>query len=185
MANKKKKSANRPKTVSAPASDKLARDREEFEDSVREQSKPAKTEEKTSVKDKDKDRDKDKDKKKTVVKSQARAKDPKKAKKPNLFRRFVDYLKQVRLEIKRTTWPTKNEVLNMTIIVMVALAFFGTLIFLIDLAMVELLNLYGQLIPEGGTTLAAADAAANGADAANTDTAAVSVLNFFSFLGGE
>ncbi|MDR2035631.1 MAG: preprotein translocase subunit SecE [Coriobacteriales bacterium] len=169
MANKKKKKANNPKNVAAPASDKLAQDRAEFEASLEElDTKPAK-ESSGSSKSKEKAKDKGKDNKPVVIKSQSRAKDPKKAnKKPNIFRRFVDYLKQVRLEIKRTTWPTKNEVLNMTIIVMVALLFFGVLIFVIDLIMVELLKLYGY-IDLSGAQAADASLAVNGVD---TGTAA-------------
>ncbi|MCL2529179.1 MAG: preprotein translocase subunit SecE [Coriobacteriia bacterium] len=160
MAKKKKRKANKPKPAAAPSTDKLAKDKAEFEASVEaEKEKSAKekaakekaastSKKEAKVSDKDQDKEKGKDKGKTVVKSQARAKDPVKAqKKPNIFRRFFNYLKQVRLEIKRTTWPTGNEVVNMSIIVFVALLFFGTFIFLIDLALVELLALYGHLIP--------------------------------------
>lgn len=148
MAKKKKKKAHRARTRTAtvtPGSIATERD-EEPEETVAAASKPKK-EARDSGKSKEKDSSKGKDKK--VVKSQARAKDPKKStKKPNIFRRFIEYIKQVRLEIKRTTWPTKNEVLNMTIIVLVALLFFGVLIFVIDLIMVQLLNLYAQLAPD-------------------------------------
>ena len=150
MAKKKKKHANRPKPVAAPSTDKLAKDKAEFEASVEaaKEKTEAASKKETKTSDKEKEKAKGKDKGKTVVKARAKDKDPKKAnKKPNIFRRFADYVKQVRLEIKRTTWPTGNEVLNMTIIVLVALLFFGTFIFLIDQAMVRLLNLYGHLVP--------------------------------------
>jgi len=194
MANKKKKKANRPRAVAIPASEKLAQDRAEFEALEEEESTPVLSkEEKSSTKSKDKDKDKGKGKDKKVIKSQARAKDPKKTnKKPNLFRRFVEYLKQVRLEIKRTTWPTKNEVLNMAIIVLVALLFFGILIFIIDFIMVQLLNLYGHLLPQAGTDAAAAAASSTSStDSTTTDTTAIRLLghldfsNLLSFIGGE
>jgi len=236
MANKKKKKkSNKPKTAAAPATDKLAKEKEEFEASVEKKTKPASSKpdsakpasakgaRNTALDDEENvqavrnrsgwffiaggiaifaicsfiqanagssmfsltyaatedavlktlvnvtfvpgwvltvglitlgvitlvQASKNKGKGKTVIKSKARAKDPKKAnKKPNIFRRFIEYLKQVRLEIKRTTWPTKNEVLNMTIIVIVALLFFGAFIFIIDFIMVEILNLYSGLAPD-------------------------------------
>ena len=202
MANKKKKKANRPKAVAAPASsDQVALDsEEEFEESEEQEVAPEpKKEAKSSAKGKEKE-------KPVVVKSQARAKDPKKAaKKPNIFRRFIEYLKQVRLEIKRTTWPTKNEVLNMAIIVLVALLFFGVLIFIIDQIMIVLLKQYGQLVPTLAPDVSSpdffVDGANSGADVADVvdpgteETAVTSIfsrLNFSNlwsagaqFFGGE
>jgi len=66
-------------------------------------------------------------------------------KKPNIFKRFFNYIRNVRLEIKRTTWPTRNEVLNMTIIVIVALLFFGVLIFIVDQIMVVVVDAISSL----------------------------------------
>ena len=79
----------------------------------------------------------------------AKPRDAKKStKKPNIFQRAIEYFKAVRLEIKRTTWPTRGEVLNMSIIVIFALIFFGLFIFIIDQIMVMLLQLYGQAFPD-------------------------------------
>ncbi|MDR2492504.1 MAG: preprotein translocase subunit SecE [Coriobacteriales bacterium] len=74
-------------------------------------------------------------------------KESKKAKKPNVFKRIATYVHNVRLEVKRTTWPTRSEVGNMTIIVIIALLFFGVIIFALDWIMVFLLGLYGQVAP--------------------------------------
>ena len=68
-----------------------------------------------------------------------------KQKKPNIFKRFANYIRNVRLEVKRTTWPTRNEVLNMTIIVIVALIFFGVLIFIVDQIMIIVVDLISGL----------------------------------------
>ena len=153
MAQKKKKKANRPKVVSTSAASEQDVQSLSAKPETQEEKKPASASNKeASSSDKGKGKDKGKDKDKVVVKSKARAKDPRKAdKKPNIFQRFVEYLKQVRLEIKRTTWPTKSEVLNMTIIVIVALIFFGAFIFLIDFVMVRLITLYGSLAPDPST----------------------------------
>jgi len=66
-------------------------------------------------------------------------------KKENIFKRFITYLKNVRLEIKRTTWPTRSDVLHMSLIVMGALLFFFVMIFLIDQLMAYLINLYATV----------------------------------------
>ena len=155
MATKKKKKATRPTTTDAEANIV------EVDEVAAGDDKPA-----SEQKSKKEAKSSEKGKEKAVVKSKARAKDPKKPdKKPNIFKRFAEYLKQVRLEIKRTTWPTKNEVLNMTIIVLVALLFFGAFIFVIDLVMVELVGLYAGLAPDAGVVDASAlDAAADSAN---------------------
>jgi preprotein translocase subunit SecE len=67
-------------------------------------------------------------------------------KKENLFRRIATYFHNVRLEIKRTTWPSKNEVLRMSMIVFGALLFFGVFIFIADWIMTNLLDLYSQFV---------------------------------------
>jgi preprotein translocase subunit SecE len=109
---------------------------------------------------------------KAQQKSGKPSRDSKKApKKDNIFKRAMTYFHNVRLEIKRTTWPTRSEVANMTIIVVVALLFFGILIFILDQIMVTLLGLYGQ-IPNVSETAAAADAAAAAADTAAAANAA-------------
>jgi preprotein translocase subunit SecE len=68
-----------------------------------------------------------------------------KNKKPNLFRRFVQYCRDVKAELKRVTWPTKQEIGRSSLIVVGALVFFGLLIFAIDSAVVPLLQLYSGL----------------------------------------
>jgi preprotein translocase subunit SecE len=102
-------------------------------------------------------------------------KNAKKSKKPSVFSRIKSYFHNVRLEIKRSTWPTRHEVLNMSIIVVVALLFFGVLIFIIDQIMVMLLGLYGQIAPDttaaGQAANAAAEAAADIANDASADVA--------------
>ena len=75
-------------------------------------------------------------------------------KKPNFIKRFLAYLKNVRLEIKRTTWPTRNEVLRMSLIVIGALLFFGAFIFIMDWVMTKLVEFYSTFAvsstPAGG-----------------------------------
>ena len=69
------------------------------------------------------------------------------SKKPNVFRRFSAYLKNVRQEIKRTSWPSRDEVFRMSAIVIGALLFFGITIFSLDSIMTRLVALYARLAP--------------------------------------
>lgn len=52
-------------------------------------------------------------------------------KKPEKKRR-LGFLKDVRLEMKRVTWPTKQDVLRWSVVVMAALLFFGVYVTVLD-----------------------------------------------------
>ncbi|MDR1422656.1 MAG: preprotein translocase subunit SecE [Coriobacteriales bacterium] len=77
---------------------------------------------------------------------------PKKEKKESIFRKAINYFHNVRLEIKRTTWPSRDEVLRMSLIVIGALIFFGVFILVADWIMTSLLNLYSGLATSGTPT---------------------------------
>ena len=55
-----------------------------------------------------------------------------KAAKPNVWQRFMRYLRDVRSEFKRVVWPTWNEVINSSWIVATTLLIFLVLIFVLD-----------------------------------------------------
>lgn len=46
--------------------------------------------------------------------------------------RMFQFLRDVRAEMKRVSWPTANEVKNTTIITLVAVIFFAIYLFLVD-----------------------------------------------------
>ncbi len=54
-------------------------------------------------------------------------------KKANIFSRMVRFFKDVRLELKKVTWPTKKQAVKNTLVVIVFLIIVGVLVFLIDL----------------------------------------------------
>lgn len=82
--------------------------------------------------------------KKAAVLSRSKGKSPEKAKatravaksdpnkKPSLWRRFVNYCKEVKGEMQRVVWPTRPELVNASLIVVGALVFFGVGIAIID-----------------------------------------------------
>ncbi len=47
-------------------------------------------------------------------------------------RRFIPFLREVRAELKKVTWPSKNEVYSTTIVVIFATIFFGFYLFFMD-----------------------------------------------------
>ena len=53
-------------------------------------------------------------------------------KKPNIFARLVQYLVEVRAELKRVTWPTREKVIYLVGVVAVTLVFFATFTALVD-----------------------------------------------------
>ena len=55
-----------------------------------------------------------------------------KAKKPSVFARIKNYVGEVRAEMRRVTWPTRQELVNASLIVVAALIFFGVYIAIID-----------------------------------------------------
>lgn len=70
----------------------------------------------------------DKEEKAPVKKSE---KDDKN-KKPSLWKRAIGFFKDVRGELKRVTWPTKQDVLRWSAVVVVALLFFGIYVVILD-----------------------------------------------------
>jgi len=67
------------------------------------------------------------------------------ASKPNIIMRFVQYLRDVRRELKRVVWPTRNEVINSSLVVMVTLAFFVLFTFVVDSISVYVIGLISRI----------------------------------------
>jgi preprotein translocase subunit SecE len=52
--------------------------------------------------------------------------------KPRFYERLLDFLHDVRSEMRRVTWPSTKEVQNTTIITVIAVIFFAVYLFLVD-----------------------------------------------------
>lgn len=48
-------------------------------------------------------------------------------------KRIFPFLREVRAEVKKVTWPSKNEVYSTTIVVILATFFFGFYLFFMDI----------------------------------------------------
>ena len=59
---------------------------------------------------------------------------------PNAFGRIPQFLRDVRAEMRRVSWPDAATVKNTTIITLVAVIFFAVYLFLVDMGMAQLIN---------------------------------------------
>ena len=55
------------------------------------------------------------------------------SKKVRWYKRLGPFLKEVRAEVKKVTWPSRNEVYSTTIVVILATIFFGIYLYVMDL----------------------------------------------------
>jgi len=60
--------------------------------------------------------------------------------------RTAQFLRDVRIEMKRVSWPSANEVKNTTVITLIAVIFFAVYLFLVDRAWAFLLLQLNHLL---------------------------------------
>jgi len=58
-----------------------------------------------------------------------------------MLNRIIDYLRKVYLEMRKVTWPTRNEVTNSTIVVIVISVIVAIIIFALDTIFTTVLGL--------------------------------------------
>ena len=46
--------------------------------------------------------------------------------------RPIQFIRDVRLELKKVTWPTRSEVVSTTVVVMIAVVFFSAFLWVVD-----------------------------------------------------
>ncbi|MDY0295833.1 MAG: preprotein translocase subunit SecE [Acidobacteriota bacterium] len=62
------------------------------------------------------------------------------AKKENIFKRIGLYLNEVKGELKKVTWPSRNDLYKTTIAVVIASIVFGIYLFLVDWVFSEIIQ---------------------------------------------
>jgi preprotein translocase subunit SecE len=65
--------------------------------------------------------------------------------KPGVFTRLSNYFRDVRSEMKRVVWPSRPEVINSSVVVIITLIFFATFIAITDLGVQRIINLLGSI----------------------------------------
>jgi preprotein translocase subunit SecE len=68
-----------------------------------------------------------------------------KADKPNLVVRFGRYLRDVWAELKRVVWPTRPEVINSSLVVIVTIIFFVAFTFVVDNLSIQAVRWIAQI----------------------------------------
>ncbi len=59
----------------------------------------------------------------------------------NILKRVTRYLKEVRQELKKVTWPSRQEIISSTMVVIIAVFFFVVLVGALDFVFAELVRL--------------------------------------------
>ena len=62
------------------------------------------------------------------------------ARKPNVFQRLSKYFGDVRAELKRVVWPTRPEIVNSSVVVIITLVFFTVFTFVLDQAVLFIVS---------------------------------------------
>ncbi len=81
------------------------------------------------------------EKKAVAVNDSAKAQKARASKKPNIFSRFFKYLKEVKSEIKKVTWPTPKQVVRDTLTVIIIVVICAVFIGVIDIIFKGAVNL--------------------------------------------
>ncbi len=58
----------------------------------------------------------------------------------NIFKRIGEYLREVKGELKKVTWPSKNDLVKTTIAVLVSSFIFGVFLFVVDMIFSKIIN---------------------------------------------
>jgi len=66
-------------------------------------------------------------------------------KEKNIFKRMRAYLKEVRGEMKKVTWPSKDDMIKTTIAVIVISLFFGVYLFGVDFIFSRIFRQIGSI----------------------------------------
>jgi preprotein translocase subunit SecE len=62
------------------------------------------------------------------------------------YKRFINFLKDTKAELKKVTWPSRNEVTSTTIVVVIATVFFGFYLFFMDVIFSWLISHFKSLV---------------------------------------
>jgi preprotein translocase subunit SecE len=62
------------------------------------------------------------------------------------YKRFINFLKDTKAELKKVTWPSRNEVYSTTIVVIIATVFFGFYLFFMDVIFSWLISHFKSLV---------------------------------------
>ncbi len=62
------------------------------------------------------------------------------------YKRLRNFLKETRAELKKVTWPSRNEITNTTVVVIISVFFFGFYLFAMDIVFSWLITQVKELL---------------------------------------
>ncbi len=65
---------------------------------------------------------------------------PEQIKKTNMINKGIDFLKEVRVELAKVSWSTRQELIGSTMVVIVLTSIIAVFIFIIDSALAKILS---------------------------------------------
>lgn len=68
----------------------------------------------------------------------------------NPFRKIRLFYSETMVELKKSSWPNRKELKDMTIVVIIAMTILGIYISLADFALFNVVNLFTDLVRPGG-----------------------------------
>jgi|SRR5450759_541945 preprotein translocase subunit SecE len=75
------------------------------------------------------------------VAQRKKAAEKKKAERKGVWKTITQFLRDVRIEMKKVIWPSRKEVINYTWVVVITVSVVGTFILVLDLILSKLLHL--------------------------------------------
>ena len=58
-----------------------------------------------------------------------------------MFKKIIQFLKEVKFELRKVTWPGRREVINSTIVVLIATAIITIFLYLVDVGLSRMVGL--------------------------------------------
>jgi preprotein translocase subunit SecE len=75
------------------------------------------------------------------VAQRKKAAEKKKAEKKGIWKTITQFLRDVRIEMKKVIWPSRPEVINYTLVVLITVAVVTSYVLVLDVVLLRLLNL--------------------------------------------
>ena len=57
-----------------------------------------------------------------------------------MFKKLIQFFKEIKVELKRVTWPGKKEVINSTMVVLTTILLISVFLWVVDLALQKLIS---------------------------------------------
>jgi len=77
-------------------------------------------------------------------KSSGQARPVSKIQKPNIFQKSIQFLREVKVELKKVTWPTRKQTIGSTVVAIVLVMIISLFLGIVDMSLTSLIQLVLQ-----------------------------------------